>query len=272
MQDYAKCFRLDGRVALVSGAARGIGAAIAEALAQSGASVLVTDVLDGPGRETVKRIRKAGGQAEFQAHDVVDEAQWEAAVDAAIRHFGGLDVVVNNAGIETAALLTQCTLEDFRRVMDVNVTGVFLGLKHAVRAMSPGGGAGKGGAVINMSSVAGMIGTTGHISYHTSKGAVRLLSKTAAVECAQLGTGVRVNSVHPAIVETEMGTNFVKHLVDLQLAPDYDTAEAAVKGGHPIGHFGAPEDVAAAVIYLASDAAKWVTGTELVVDGGYTAV
>lgn len=271
MQDYGKSFRLDGRVALVSGAARGIGAAIAEALAQSGASVLVTDVLEQPGRETVERIRMAGGKAEFQSHDVVEEAQWEAAIAAAIQHFGALDIVVNNAGIETAALLTQCAVADFRRVMDVNVTGVFLGLKHAVRAMSPGGSAGHGGAVVNMSSVAGMIGTTGHISYHTSKGAVRLLSKTAAIECAQLGTGVRVNSVHPAIVETDMGTNFVQHLVDLRLAPDYDTAETTIKAAHPMGHFGAPEDVAAAVIYLASDAAKWVTGTELVVDGGYTA-
>ncbi|HWU68621.1 MAG TPA: glucose 1-dehydrogenase [Stenotrophobium sp.] len=271
MTDYTRAFRVDGKVALVSGAARGIGAAIAEALSQAGASVLVTDVLEKPGQETVARLRKSGGKAEFHKHDVTDEPQWASAVAAAIKHFGGLDIVVNNAGIETAALLSQCTLEDFRRVMDVNVCGVFLGLKHAVRTMMPGGAAGKGGVIINMSSVAGLIGTTGHISYHTSKGAVRLMTKAAAVECAQLGTGIRVNSVHPAIVDTEMGTNFVRHAVDLGLAPDYATAETAFKAAHPMGHFGEPADVASAVIYLASDAAKWVTGTEMVLDGGYTA-
>lgn len=271
MTDGNKAFRVDGKVALVSGAARGIGAAIAEALAQAGASILITDVLDKAGQETVARIRKAGGKAEFQKHDVTNEAQWEAAVAAALKHFGRLDIVVNNAGIETAALLSQCTVEDFRRVMDVNVTGVFLGLKHAVRTMAPGGAAGKGGAIVNMSSVAGLIGTTGHISYHASKGAVRLLTKAAAVECAQLGTGIRVNSVHPAIVNTEMGVNFIQHAVDLKLAPDYATAEGAFKAAHPMGRFGEPADVANAVVYLASDASKWVTGTELVLDGGYTA-
>jgi 3alpha(or 20beta)-hydroxysteroid dehydrogenase len=263
--DYAKAFRLDGKVALISGAARGIGAAIAEALAQSGATVMITDVLEKEGRETVARIAKAGGKADFQKHDVTVEAQWEAAVAAAVSTFGKLDILVNNAGIETAALLSQCTLEDFRRVMDVNVNGVFLGLKHAVRVMKPGA------SIVNLSSVAGLIGTTGHIAYHSSKGAVRLMSKAAAVECAQLGTGIRVNSVHPAIVRTEMGDNFIKHAVDLGLAPDFATAEAAFKAGHLLG-FGAPTDVASAVIYLASDAARWITGTELVLDGGYTAV
>ncbi len=271
MTDYSKAFRLDGKTALVSGAARGIGGAIAEALAQAGASVLITDVLERPGQETVERIRRAGGEAAFCKHDVTDEAQWQTAIARAEKEFGPLEILVNNAGIETAALLSQCTLEDFRRVIDVNVVGVFLGLKHAVRAMSPGGSSGRGGSIVNMSSVAGLIGTTGHISYHASKGAVRLLSKAAAVECAQLQTGIRVNSVHPAIVGTEMGENFVRHFVDLKLAPDYATAEAAFKAAHPMGHFGEPADVANAVVYLASPAAKWVTGTELVLDGGYTA-
>ena len=266
MANYSNSFRLDGKAALVSGAARGIGAAVAEALAQAGASVLITDILEKEGQATVQKIVAAGGKAAFQKHDVTNEAQWEAAVAAAVKHFGKLDVLVNNAGIETAALLSQCTLEDFQRVMSVNVAGVFLGLKHAVRVMKAGS------SIVNLSSVAGLIGTTGHIAYHTSKGAVRLMSKAAAVECAQLGTGIRVNSVHPAIVNTEMGTNFIQHAVDLKLAPDYATAEAAFKGAHPLGHFGEPADVANAVIYLASDAAKWVTGTELVLDGGYTAV
>ncbi|NKF21858.1 glucose 1-dehydrogenase [Solimonas marina] len=269
MIDYGKRFRLDGKVALVTGAARGIGAEIAMALAQAGAAVLVSDVADGGGKATVAAIRKMGGKAEACVHDVTDEAQWEAAVAKAQSAMGRLDIVVNNAGIETAALLSQCTLEDFRQVLDVNVSGVFLGVKHAIRAMAAPQGA--GGAIINLSSVAGLIGTTGHAAYHTSKGAVRLLTKAAAVECAQLGTGIRVNSVHPAIVATEMGTNFIQHFVDLGLAPDYATAEGAIKGAHPLGRFGEPADVASAVVYLASDAAQWMTGTELVLDGGYTA-
>lgn len=269
MTDYGKRFRLDGRVALVTGAARGIGAEIALALAQAGARVIVSDVADGGGRATAQAIAAAGGSADACVHDVTVEAQWEAAVALAQHRYGRLDVLVNNAGIETAALLAQCTLEDFRRVMDINVNGVFLGVKHAIRAMAKPQG--QGGSIINLSSVAGLIGTTGHAAYHTSKGAVRLLTKAAAVECAQLGTGIRVNSVHPAIVATDMGTNFIQHFVDLGLAPDYATAEGAIKAAHPLGRFGEPADVASAVVYLASDAAQWVTGTELVLDGGYTA-
>ena len=272
MTEFIKAFRLDGKTALVSGAARGLGAAIAETLAQAGASVLITDVLEKEGQETAARIRRSGGEAVFCKHDVTKEAQWQAAIAATEKELGPLEILVNNAGIETAALLSQCELSDFQRVMEVNVNGVFLGLKHAVRAMAAGGSSGRGGSIVNLSSVAGLIGTTGHIAYHTSKGAVRLMTKAAAVECAQLGTGIRVNSVHPAIVGTDMGTNFIQHFVDLKLAPDYATAEAAIKAAHILGGFGEPADVANAVLYLASPAAKWITGTELVLDGGYTAV
>jgi len=270
MKDYAKSFRLDGKVALVTGAARGFGAEIAGALAQMGAKVLLTDVLAAEGRSTTAALNAAGARVEFLEHDVTDETQWETAVETAVSRLGGLDILVNNAGIETAALITQCELADFNRVMYVNVSGVFLGHKYAIRAMAPGGAAGKGGSIVNLSSVAGMIGTTAHVAYHTSKGGVRLMTKAAAIECAQLGTGIRVNSVHPAIVGTEMGNNFIKHLVDLNLAPDLSAAEAAIKGLHPMG-FGTPDDVASAVLFLASDAAKWINGAELAVDGGLTA-
>lgn len=271
MSAVGALFRLDGKTALVTGAARGIGAAVAEALASAGARVLITDRLQDVAEQTVARIRAAGGAAQFQSHDVTVEAQWPAAIKAAEAAFGPLEILVNNAGIETAALLANCELDDFKRVMDVNVNGVFLGIKHAIRAMSPGGSSGRGGSIINLSSVAGLIGTTGHAAYHTSKGAVRLLTKAAAVECAQLRTGIRVNSLHPAIVGTEMGVNFIQHFVDLGLAPDYATAEGALKAAHPMGHFGEPIDVAAAAVYLASPASKWVTGAELVLDGGFTA-
>lgn len=272
MQDTShNHFRLDGQVALVTGAGRGIGEAIAQALAGAGARVMLSDVRTDLLDAAVARITAAGGQAAGVVHDVRDEAQWTAAVAATIERFGCLDVLANNAGIETAALLADCALEDFGHVMGINVNGVFLGLKHAVRAMRPGGASGRGGSIVNLSSVAGIIGTTGHIAYHASKGAVRTMTKAAAVECAQLRTGIRVNSVHPAIVQTEMGSSFIQGLADLKLAPDYASAEAAIQAAHPMGRFGQPADVAQAVVYLASPAAAWVTGTELVIDGGYTA-
>jgi len=268
MVNSGNAFRVDGKVALVTGAARGIGAEIAIALADAGAAIMVTDMTDASA--TVAKIKANGGEASWLKHNVTVESEWEEAIAAAKKQFGRLDIVVNNAGIETAALIANCTVEDFTNVMNVNVVGVFLGIKHAVRAMAKPNGS--GGAIVNLSSVAGLIGTTGHIAYHTSKGAVRLMTKAAAIECAQLGTGIRVNSVHPAIVATDMGTNFIKHFVDLGLAPDYATAEGAVKAMHPIGHFGEPADVANGAVYLASDAGKWITGSELVIDGGLTAI
>jgi NAD(P)-dependent dehydrogenase (short-subunit alcohol dehydrogenase family) len=270
MVDYARKFRLDGKVALVTGGARGLGAAIADALSQAGATVMVTDVLEAAGQATVARLVAAGAKAAFLRHDVTSETDWTHVVAETVRQLGGLDVVVNNAGIETAALLTQCAADDFRRVMEVNVTGVFLGLKHGVKAMQPGGSAGRGGAIVNLSSVAGLIGTAAHIAYHSSKGAVRSMTKAAAIECAQLGTGIRVNSVHPAIVTTDMGDAFIEDFVALGLATDVPTATTAFQAAHPLG-FGRPEDVACAVVYLASDASRWMTGSELVIDGGYTA-
>jgi 3alpha(or 20beta)-hydroxysteroid dehydrogenase len=270
VKDYQTAFRLNGKVALVTGAGRGLGAEISRAFAQVGAKVLVTDMIEAPAREVVAEICAAGGVAEFAILDVAQEKQWQTAIQTAVTRWGGLDVLVNNAGVETAALIASCTAEDFRRVLDINITGTFFGVKHAVQAMSPGGAAGKGGSIVNLASVAAMIGTAAHIAYHTSKGGVRSLSKAASIECAQLGTGIRVNSVYPAIVGTDMGRAFIRDFVDLKLAADEASAEAAFKAVHPLG-FGKPEDVACAVLYLASDAARWCTGAELVVDGGYTA-
>ncbi len=161
--------------------------------------------------------------------------------------------------------------DDLRRLTDVNVNGVLLGHKHAISAMRPDGAAGRGGSIINLSSVAGLAGFMGLGAYSASKGAVRILSKTAAVECGQLGYGIRVNSVHPGLVETEMGNKLVSDYVGLGVFPDFDTGLEAFRSQHPIGRIGKPRDVANAALFLASDLSTWITGAELAVDGGMTA-
>lgn len=269
--NYDKAMRLDGKVALVSGGARGLGAEMAAAMLQVGASVMMTDVLDEPGERTRATLdADHPGRVGYMHHDVTHEADWEAAIAATIGRFGGLDVLVNNAGIETSALLADCELADFQRTMAINVEGVFLGIKHAIRAMRPGGAAGRGGSIVNLSSVAGLVGQPTLGAYCASKGAVRLLSKAAAVECGRLGYGIRVNSIHPGIVKTQMGVNVIRNFAALGLAPDEATADALVQGMHPIG-YGEPADVASAVLFLAGGASRWITGAEIVTDGGATA-
>ncbi|WP_341916722.1 glucose 1-dehydrogenase [Hydrocarboniphaga effusa] len=271
MTDYARMFRLDGKVAVVTGGAQGIGAETGRALAQVGAAVLLTDVNDAAGNETAERIRAQGGQAEFLRQDVTDEAQWEAVIAQAKSRFGGLDILVNNAGIERMGLLGDVEVETFREVLDTNVVGVFLGCKHAMRAMRRDGGAGRGGSIINISSVAGLIGVTALGAYNASKGAVRLLTKSVAVECAQFKTGIRCNSIHPGVIHTDMGQKFLQNFVDLGLTPDVPTIDAAFKAVIPYGEYGEVRDIACAVLYLATDASRYMSGAEIVVDGGWTA-
>ncbi len=259
-------FGLDGKVALVTGAAQGLGAATARALAQAGARVVLTDIAEEEGAATAASIKGSL----FLHHDVTRERDWQRVLAAAIDHFGRLDIVVNNAGIESAALLADCELEDFKRVMAVNVDGTFLGLKWAIRAMRPGGQAGKGGSIINLSSVAGLVGVVGLSAYCSAKGAVRMMSKSAALECAGLGYGVRVNSIHPGLVESKMGSQLIREVAAMGLAGDEAGADALLAAMHPLG-YGLPDDVSSAVCYLASDAARWITGSELVLDGGLTA-
>jgi len=262
-------FRLDGKVVLITGGARGMGALAAQTLAQAGAMLVVTDLLAAEAEAVAAGIRASGGQAMALAHDVTNEAQWEHAIRESVLRFGGLDILINNAGIETMALFADCTVDDWDRTHDINVKGVFLGIKHAIRAMRPGGVGGNGGAIVNLSSVAGMIGLAALGAYCSSKGAVRVMTKAAAAECAKLGYGIRVNSIHPAIVKTQMGVNVVKGFARMGLAPDEATADAYVESLHPLG-YGQPQDIASAVLYLASPASRWMTGSEFVVDGGFT--
>ena len=270
--DYRKLFQNDGKVALVTGGARGLGAEIARALASSGAKILVTDVLDTLGRNLVAELQATGAEVDFFKHDVVVEAEWEAAVAHCVARFGRLDILVNNAGIERMQFLTEQSLEGFQKILDVNVFGVFLGCKHAVRAMRPGGAAGKGGSIINISSAAGLVGATALGAYNASKGGVRLLTKSVAVECAQLKTGIRCNSIHPGLIETDMGWHFLQNYVDLGLVRSLEQAQRGCIRAIPMGSLGQPQDIAAAVVFLASEASRYMTGAELVVDGGVTTI
>lgn len=260
-------FRLDGKVALVTGAGQGLGAEIASCLAQAGAAVMLTDINEASAKATADSIKDSGANAASMRHDVVDENQWQATVERTLAEFGGLHILINNAGIETMATFAECELEDFKKVQEINVTGTFLGIKHAIRAMRPDGACGQGGAIVNLSSIAGIGGYPGLGAYCTAKGAVRLMTKSAAVECAALGYGIRVNSIHPGLIKTEMGNNVLKGFVSTGLAESEAAADALIMSLQPMG-YGQPDDVSNAALYLASDAAKWVTGAELGVDGG----
>jgi NAD(P)-dependent dehydrogenase (short-subunit alcohol dehydrogenase family) len=271
VDEYSKMFRLDGKVALVTGGARGIGAEICRAFAAAGAKIMITDLLEEEGRATVEALKRSGAEAEFRKQDVCDEAGWEATIAATLNKFGGLDVLVNNAGVEGMTFITDTELPDFRRVIDVNVTGVFLGCKHAIRVMRIGGASGRGGSIINLSSIAGMTGFPALHAYTAGKGGVRLMSKSIAVECGRLKQGVRCNSIHPGLIKTELSDQWLTKFVDLGLVESEEAARAAFVAGVPLGHDGLPRDIAAGALYLASDASRYVTGTELIIDGGYTA-
>lgn len=273
MAEETVSHRLDGKVALVTGASRGIGASCAKALAQAGAMVLATDVLAEEGRDVVEGIRAGGYEAAFELLDVASEKSWEAGVKAALERYGGFDILVNNAGIEIVKPIMETSFEDWRNLHSVNLDGVFLGLKFAVEAMMPGGPAGRGGSIVNMSSIAGLIGFPFMSAYCSSKGAVRNLSKAVAVECARMGYGIRVNSVHPGFIgTTRMAERFFASVAALFFEGDRGKAVEYCKGLTPAGHIGNPVDIAAAVLFLSSDASRFITGTELTVDGGFTAV
>lgn len=263
--------RLEGRTALVTGAARGIGAATAKRLASEGAHIVIGDLRDELGRQTVAALCAAGGKAEYVHMDVTREADWRSACDLAKSRFGGLDILVNNAGVVFAASVEETSLEDWKSMHSVNVEGVFLGIRTCTPLLREGGRRWAGGAaIVNLSSIAGLVGSPRMPAYSASKGAVRLLTKSVALEYGQKKYPIRINSVHPGVIDTDMG-QLVVDLVMKRMATDEPAARALLVAQHPLGRLGKAEDVANVIAFLCSDDAGFVTGSELVVDGGYTA-
>jgi 3(or 17)beta-hydroxysteroid dehydrogenase len=250
--------RVEGKVAIVTGAASGIGRACAEHLAREGARVIVTD-RDGDG--AVRVADALGAPHVGRTLDVTDEAAWTAVVDETVAAAGRLDVLVNNAGIGVVGDIERATLADFRRQYAVNVEGVFLGCRAAIAAMKRTGG----GSIVNISSVAGIVADPNLAGYCASKGAVRMLSKSIALHGARRSVGVRCNSVHPSFIDTPMVADLA------QAMGGTDEVRARLEKASPMGRLGHVDDVALMVLYLASDESKFVTGAELVVDGGLTA-
>jgi 3alpha(or 20beta)-hydroxysteroid dehydrogenase len=257
-------FDLAGRCALVTGGARGLGAGMAQALTAAGARVMIADVLKDVGEQTAAGL--AGGG--FVGLDVTDDAAWENAVAHTVGELGGLDVVVNNAGIEVTQLIVDTDPDDVRRMLEVNILGTMLGIKHGLRAMRPGGAACNGGTIINVASVAATIAFPGIAGYSATKSAVDRLTRVAAMESGKFGYGVRVNCIYPGLVATDMGVKLAVETAGLGLFESPDAAVAAVVGLTPSGRLGEVADMADVVVFLASDASRFVNGVGLPVDGG----
>ena len=256
-----------GKIALVTGGASGIGAAVAELLAREGASVVVTDVDELKGPEIVAGISKAGSEAIFLAQDVTSESRWAQVVAEVGTRYGRLDILVSNAGIGIAVpTIVEMSLADWRRQTAINLDGVFLSVKHSLPLMRKTGG----GSIIMMSSLAGLRGAPGLAGYCATKGGVRLFAKAIAMECASFADGIRVNSVHPGIIDTPIWGKIPTEATGATPNAPIDVEERA-KIATPLGRAGQADEIAAGVLYLASDASRYVTGTELVIDGGMNA-
>ena len=252
--------RLEGRVALITGGARGMGAAEAKLFSREGAKVVIADILEDEGRQTEAEINETGGDAIFIKLDVSQQSDWDAAIERTVEQFGKLDVIVNNAGIASGFTIEETTVEHWDQIMDVNAKGVFLGTKAAIAQMLSQGG---GGSIINISSVSGMIGQKGvSAAYNASKGAVRIFTKSAAVQYAS--DGIRVNSIHPGGTVTPMTQQVWQ-------GSEIDDDGFVLAPEIPLGRAAKPEEIAYGALYLASDDSSYVTGAELVIDGGVTA-
>ena len=253
--------RVKDKVAIVTGGAKGLGEATSRLLAKEGAKVVLTDLDEVQGLKVEQAINKAGGTAKYMKHDVSKEDQWKKVVDDTVSLFGRLDILVNNAGVGHSASAEDETLEKWRFLQSINLDAVFLGTREAIRVMKSQ----KSGSIINLSSIEGLVGDPTLAAYNASKGGVRLFTKSAALHCAKSGYGIRVNSVHPGYIWTPMVEENAKE------SGDVEERKAALTALHPIGKLGTPDDIAYGILYLASDESGFVTGSELVIDGGYTA-
>ncbi|MDR0596582.1 MAG: SDR family oxidoreductase [Clostridiales Family XIII bacterium] len=255
--------RLDGKVALIAGGSVGIGGASAALFAHEGAKVAIGDIDEATGLALVDSLVSEGLEALFVRLDISSERDWESALDQVISKWGKINIVVNNAGISLGKNIEETTLDDWNRIMGVNATGVFLGTKYAIKYMKDNG---ENNSIVNRSSIDGQIAEAGLFAYCASKGAVTILTKSAALHCGEKGYKIRVNSVHPGYVHTALTE---KEAADSGMTPDEYFAKVGAM--HPIGYIGRPIDIAYADIYLASDESMFVTGSELTIDGGWTA-
>ncbi len=247
--------RLNNKAVLISGGARGMGSVEAKLFCSEGASVIIGDILEDEGRKIEAEINESGGVCIFVRLDVTSEEDWDSAVNLAVERFGKLDILINNAGIFPMESIEETTVESWDKVMDVNAKGVFLGTKAAIPAMRTSGG----GSIINLSSIAGLVGSAYSASYNATKGAVRLLTKSTAIQYAK--DGIRANSIHPGLVDTLMASELLSD-------PDLQVKRLA---STPMGRTGTAEEIAYGALFLASDESSFMTGSELVIDGGFTA-
>lgn len=256
--------RVKNKICLVTGGANGIGEAISRLLVSEGATVVITDLADEKGKALVAELSTADAQVYYRHQDVTNEAQWNELFDWLETDLGRLDVMVNNAGGGTYNDLETLSLSDWHKVMALNVDSTFLGTQRAVALMKKG----IGGSIVNMSSVGGLVGSPNLVAYSAAKAAVKLFSKCAAIHCGQQGYNIRVNTVHPGLIKTEAGMDMATKATGMSA----DEAEAAFTMLHPIGRLGRPTEIAAMVLFLASDESSFATGGEFVVDGGYTSI
>ena len=251
--------RVEGKVCVVTGGARGLGLAAAEALLAEGAKVLLTDVDRAAGEAEARRL---GANARFRQQDVTDAAQWSVVLDEALATWGRLDVVVNNAGVADIVDVEQITLKSWQRTLDINLNGVFLGTQAAIAAMKQ-----SGGSIVNIASIEGLVGDALIPAYNASKGGVRLFTRSAAIHCARSGYPIRINNVCPGFAETQMVAGALASMKPEAAQAFAEKTLARI----PMGRFAKPAEIAAAVLFLASDESSYVTGSDLVVDGGMTA-
>ena len=251
--------RVEGKVAIVTGGASGLGAESARRLAREGACVVVTDLAAEAGQAVADQITGAGGRSHFMVHDVTDEAAWARVVAETKARFNRIDVLVNNAGIGEGEPFLESTLAGWRKVISINLDGVYLGMRTVAPEMAASGG----GSIINISSILGKVGFPGATAYCASKGGVLLLTKATALELAPLG--IRVNSVHPGFIETPMVAN------SLLASENGNEMKEMLISRHALGRLGVPREIGDGVVFLASDESSFMTGSELVIDGGYTA-